>query len=182
MIAPVRPPLRMMPPPRIVFSTLAGAYRAKTMRSAFPIAFTSRSTQYESVYAPAGRINSAEQTGLHDPPGLPICLVIFLSSEPLADRHTRCRRKPAQRAHDEPLDRTGERVGRKARRPDVAVYRRFHVLPEAPKKFAGEDRQKHGKIIRNAEASEPKREARPLPVPLCTNDKAEHDHPKVKKL
>ena len=56
----VLPPLLIMPPPRIIFSTLTGAYRANTMSSIFPSSFTLSSTRYNPVYAPAKRMSKAD--------------------------------------------------------------------------------------------------------------------------
>ena len=56
----VLPPLLIMPPPRIIFSTLTGAYRANTMSSVFPSSFTLSSTRYNPVYAPAKRLGRKE--------------------------------------------------------------------------------------------------------------------------
>ena len=49
----VLPPLLIMPPPSIIFSTLTGAYKANTISSVFPRAFTQSSTRYNPVYTPA---------------------------------------------------------------------------------------------------------------------------------
>ena len=73
----VLPPLLIMPPPRIIFSTLTGAYRANTMSSVFPSSFTLSSTRYNPVYAPAKRMSKADTA---TPPNKPAYIIFFDSA------------------------------------------------------------------------------------------------------
>ena len=73
----VLPPLLIMPPPRIIFSTLTGAYRANTMSSVFPSSFTLSSTRYNPVYVPAKRMSKADTA---TPPNKPAYIIFFDSA------------------------------------------------------------------------------------------------------
>ena len=73
----VLPPLLIMPPPRIIFSTLTGAYRANTMSSVFTSSFTLSSTRYNQVYAPAKRMSKADTV---TPPNKPAYIIFFDSA------------------------------------------------------------------------------------------------------
>ena len=52
----VLPPLLIMLPSSIIFSTLTGAYKANTISSVLPSSFTLSSTRYNPVYTPAKRM------------------------------------------------------------------------------------------------------------------------------